>query len=84
MRKRTRQEGNMSKIEKEMQAIRSLILEAWGRALAVDGSELDLDSVLLHLDEANDSVNESIRLYAKARSAQGRQHGFANCTAAKH
>jgi hypothetical protein len=69
MRKRTRQGGKVSTVEKEMQAIRSLILEAWGRALAIDGSELNLDSVLLHLDEANDSINESIRLYVNARLA---------------
>jgi hypothetical protein len=59
----------MPKIERELQAIRSLILEAWGRALAIDGSELDLDSVLLHLDEANDSINESIRSFVNAKLA---------------
>jgi hypothetical protein len=62
-----RRGNKMSKVEKQMLEVRDLIVEAWGRALAVNVKELNLNQVLLHLDEASSSINEAIGSYAKAR-----------------
>jgi hypothetical protein len=59
----------MTKVEKEMVAIRSLIVEARGRALAINAKELNLNQVLLHLDEASTSIDSAIGSYVKARAA---------------